>query len=92
MSAIARKLILSKNLNAFKIMTASLTNISSIVNKFESTSKILSQQPAKIINLSCLKANYSTVDKNSTDINERIKLLLKGNKVVLFIKGNLKNV
>jgi hypothetical protein len=93
MSAITRKLILSKNLNAFKIMTASLTNVSSKVNKFASTSKILSQQPVKIVSLSCLKANYSTVDKSSNEINDRIKLLLKGNKVVLFIKGNfLKNV
>ena len=88
MSTIARRLISAKNFNGIhKIIAASVSNISTKLNKFESASKVLNQHSLKTINLNYLKSNYSTDDKKGTEINERIKLLLKGNKVVLFIKG-----
>jgi hypothetical protein len=88
MSIIARRLISAKNFNGIhKIIAAPVSNISAKLNKFEFVSKVLNQQSVKTINLNYLKSSYSTDDKKGTEINERIKLLLKGNKVVLFIKG-----
>jgi len=87
MSIIARRLVLSRNLNGLKIITASLSSVSPKLNNFQSASKVLTLQSVKTINLNNHKSNYSTDEKKTADINERIKLLLKGNKVVLFIKG-----
>ena len=85
MSIIARRFILARNVNISKCLTASLTNIASKKHGLNTLNQ--SQNAVKKINLDCLRASYTTNSVQTEDINNRIKLLLKGDKVVLFIKG-----
>ena len=92
MSIIARRLILAKNLNSLnflKYSKASLANVALKANSFNGRSLILSQNNLKKFDQNYLKSNYTTDNAKIEAINNRIKTLLKGDKVVVFIKGLL---